>query len=221
MASEPRGRPSLKRKADDISTDPPSPKKVRFVPTETIDSPPGPIPDCEEWERSTMLCNNVLEYRMKIIKERVAAAAALEYNPTDLAENVALAKEMIMAGIKSAFVRTSAFDEGRESEFGVKFRFDVHPGTTQVLRALFPGIGVSDGRGMDKGWTFNHYSPAEFKHIMGTEMIARVGSSFAELYNWLRVVCLLNEGLIGFSGEYRELTDYPVAWFAKTAAARI
>lgn len=211
MPSEPQGRPSPKQKADDaisIFEDPPSIKKVDFVPVETAASPSGPIPNDETWERAMKLYNKVLCHRSRIIGDRVAAAAALEYNPTDLAENVALAKEMIMAGIKNAMVWTSTFDDTRDSPFAVKFRYDVHPGTVQVLRVLFPGIGIPDVLGMNKGWNFNYYSPREFRNIMGTEMIARVGSSFAEFSSLVKVHCFLYHGFIAFYGGYRELRDY-------------
>lgn len=212
----PLSRPWLKRKADAISTDAPSPKedapgpkKVNFVPTQTPASPFGTICDGETWEERTELYNDILEYRRKIIKDCLAAVAPLKYNPTDLAENVALAQEMITAGIRNAMVWTPAFDDMHEIKFVVRFTYEYHVGTIQVLRALFPGIGVLDGRGGNKGWNKNFYFPAEFELMMGTEMLARVGFSFAELCNWVIVTCLLDKGVIEFKGSYCELREYP------------
>ena len=209
MASIPQDHPSPKRNADAISSDPPSPnpstKRVKSVPTKDSSSPPGPIPDDDDWERGAIIKDRTLQARTQSIKDRVASAAAFEYSPMELAVNIMPAKEMIMENIKNAMVWTSSFESGRESKFLVRFQYDVNPGNTQVLRLLFPGVGVSDGNGKDKGWTMNVYSPADFQDIMGTGMIARVGSSFAELMGAVVVSCPMNEGNITFAGLYRKL----------------
>lgn len=213
MSSEPQDQPSLKRKADAISTGPPIVMKFDIVPIETPARPSGPIPDDETWESLTKLYNKILAHRSKIIEDDVAAGAAHLYNPTDLAKNVALAKEKIMMGIKNAMVWSPVLDRGQNAGFAVMFRFDSHVATIQVLRVLFPGIGIPDQRGMFKGWDVNFYSLGELRNIMGTEIIARMGFYFADLSGLVKVVGVLKNGLIGFAGSYHELRDYPESDF--------
>ena len=224
MPLVPQGRPPLKRKAEDDSPDTETPdpgtKRVQFLPTKIWVSPPGPIPDDETQERDTAMYNRILQYRTQIIKDRVAAAAALEYNPTDLAVNVKLAQEMIMEGIKNAMVWNPSFDKEADSNLSVTFKYGLDPGTAQVLRVLFPGVGVQDAKGKSRGWRSNVYSPAEFRDIMGTDMIARLGSSLAEISGWVGVYCQMNEGWVKVVAKYRELKVYPPTLFPQTVAKR-
>ena len=209
----PIGLPPRKPNADDaVPSDPPNPSsninRVIIVPLGHFVSRPRPIDDEKNLERNTIMYNRILRFRTKLIQDRIATAAALEYSPTDLAVNVKLMKEVIMEGIKNAMVWNSSFEAGRTTIFIVRFKYVVTPGATQVLRVLFPGIGVPNQDGKEKGWNMNFYTAAEFRDIMGTDIIARLGSLCAELSGSLGVN-LEYKGLIRIFGHYRELKYLP------------
>lgn len=215
MTSTLQDQQSLKRKAVDIMLiDPPSPlpdtKSARMTPTEGpghFVSRPGPTHD-KTLVRTERRYNQILRARARIIRKRVAATAALEYRPADLAKNVKATKEVIMAAIKNAMVRTPSFGDFQGSVFSVGYKFPVGPATNQVLRAMFPGVGVHNGNGKEKGWHTNVYSCAEFQNLMGTDVIARVGSSIAELSGDVAVYCLVQEGDLRLDGMYSKMVYY-------------
>ena len=215
MSSTLPDRQSLKRKADDaMLMDPPSPppdtKSARTTPTEKpghLVSRFDPIDD-RTVARTEMRCKQILKARTQIIRDRVATATALEYNSAELAKSVKTAKEVIMETIKNAMVWTPTFGDFRYSKFGVGFKFQVGPATNQLLRALFPGVGFHNGKGKEKGWYSNVYSVAEFQDLIGTDVIARVRSSIAELWGHVAVLCLVQEGDLKLHGMYRELGPF-------------
>ena len=126
-----------------------------------------------------------------------------------------------MDAIDIAMVWNEAFEKGQESRWRADFSCRVDPGMKQVLRVLFPGIGTPSEKGKEKGWNMNGYTPAEFRDIMGTDMIGRVGTSFAELSGAVVVVgCIMKEGRLQLAGTYRELRNYPVLSFPKTREKR-
>ena len=112
MSSTLEDRQSLKRKADDAMLidsprPPPDTKSINLTPTEKpghFVSRPGPV-DNETILRTEIRLNRILQARTQIIREWIAAAAALEYKSTDLAKNVVTTKEVIIEGIKTAMVR--------------------------------------------------------------------------------------------------------------------
>ena len=220
MSSTLPDRQSLKRKADDaMLMNPPSPapdtKTARTTPTEK----PGhfaprsdPIDD-QIVARTEMKCKRILEARTQIIRDRVAIATALEYNPAELAKNVKTIKEGIMEGIKGAMVWTPTFEDFRDSKFLVGFKLQVGPKTNQLLRAVFPGVGVHNGNGKEKGWYSNVYSVAEFQDLMGIDVVARVRSSIAELSGDVAVYCLVQEGDLKLQGMYRVVDPFSQSSF--------
>ena len=227
MSSSPQDRQSLERKTNDaMLIEPPNPppdtKSARIIPTKKPGHfvfRPSPTND-DAVVRTERKCNQILRARTHMIRERVAAAAALEYNPADLAKNVKTTKEVIIGGIKNAMVFRPAFGEFHDSRFLVGFKFPIGPATNQTLRAIFPGVGVRRGNGKEKGWYTNVYSCAEFQDLMGTDVIARVDASIAELSGDVAVYCLIQEGDLKIRGMYREMDYYPQLPFLKTAARR-
>ena len=227
MSSSLRDRQSLKRKGDDaILIDPPNPppdtKSARMTPTKKpghFVSRPSPTND-DAVVQTERKCNQILRARTHVIRERVAAAAALEYKPADLAKNVKTTKEVIIECIKNAMVFRPSFGEFHDSRFLVGFKFPIGPTTNQILRAIFPGVGVHNGNGKEKGWYTNVYSFVEFQDLMGTDVIARVDASIAELSGDVAVYCLIQKGDLKLRGMYREMDFYPQLPFLKTAARR-
>ena len=207
-----QGRQLLEPQADDpMIIDPPSPRpdtqSARKTPTETqrpFIPRPGPIDEATV-ARTEMKINRILEARIHIIDQRLAAAAALEYEPDDLATHVGATTETITEGIENAMVWTPNFGNHRNSIFSVRFDFPAGPATNQVFRALFPGMGFHNGNGKEKGWTENSYSLAEFRDLMGNDVIARIGSSMAELTGTVVVGCLMQQGKLSIFGMYKVL----------------
>ena len=76
---------------------------------------------------------------------------------------------------------------------------------------MFPGVRVHDRNRKEKGWNMNVYSPADFRNLMGTDVIARIGSSVAEL---------IQKGDLKIHVMYNVLEGYPRLSFPKTAARR-
>ena len=212
MSSTLQNRQSLEHEADDaMLIDPPSPRpdtqSARTTPTEKqghFVSRPGPV-DEETAARTEMRINRILEARIHIIGERLAAAAALEYEPADLATSIDATAEEIMEGMEDAMVWTPNFENFRDSNFSASFDFPVGPATNQVLRAMFPGVGIHNGNGKEKGWNMNVYSLAEFRDCIGTDVIARIGSSMAELTGAVAVGCLMQKGKLTIHGMYKVL----------------
>ena len=66
----------------------------------------------------------------------------------------------------------------------------------------------------------NVYSPAEFRNLIGSDVIARIGSSMAELTGGVAVCCLMQECDLKIHGMYNLLVGYPQLSFPKTAARR-
>ena len=203
----------------DSPSHPPDTKNAKMSPTKRPRrsvSRPDPIDD-ETLARTEARCKQILQERVRIIQDRVAvaAAAALECEPA-----VKFIKECIIEKIKDEMVWTRAFRDFEKSKFGVGITLPVGPEsatTIQILRAIFPGVGSPRGKGKEKGWHSNVYSCAEFRDLMGTDVLASVGSSIAELTGDVSVKCLLQAGDLRIRGMYRELERWS---FSQTAARR-
>lgn len=152
--------------------------------------------------------------RTQATKYRLAASAATEFNPTDLALNIKIIKAMIaVIIIKAMQMPPLLYDQaypwnsqpGR-AKFCAVFQ-EFTPTTVPGLRVLFPGAGKENGKGRQKGWRTNEYSAREFQDIVGVELISRANLEFTELKSDVTVMWDVELGVLKFSARYGTISS--------------